>query len=36
MTEALAFVLGAIAQVKVEGQEIESLMKPIKETGPIQ
>lgn len=31
-----AFVLGAIAQVKVEGQESESMMKQIKKPGPIQ
>lgn len=31
-----AFVLGAIAQVKVEGKESENLMKQIKKPGPIQ
>lgn len=31
-----AFVLGAIAQIKVEGQWDESLMKPVKKPGPLQ
>jgi nitrite reductase (NO-forming) len=31
-----AFILGAIAQVKVEGKWDESLMKSIKKPGPIQ
>jgi nitrite reductase (NO-forming) len=31
-----AFVLGALAQVKVEGEKNESLMKQVKKAGPLQ